>query len=100
MPGRDGGDERAGGGGIRTGRLPVGRGRRVLTQLGRLPADALGQCLDDLAQGCTDEVVGASGGRLAVEHRHHQTKRLGLGEDDRRQPRPAAEPVPAMGSPG
>ena len=37
---------------------------------------------------------------LAVEHRHDQAKRLGLGEDDRRQPRPAPKPVPPMGAAG
>jgi hypothetical protein len=39
-------------------------------------------------------------GRLAVEHRHDQSKCLGFGEDDRRQPRPAPEPVPAIRTPG
>ena len=72
----------------------------MLPQRRRLPADALGQRPDDLGQGGTDEVVDVGGGRLAVEHRHDQPQRLGLGEDDRRQPRPAPEPVSAVGASG
>ena len=100
-PGRDGRDQRAGGGGIGPGQVPVGHGGRVLPQRGRLTADVLRQCSDDLAESRTNRVVGVGvgGGRLAVEHRHDQAESLGLGEDDRRQPRPAAEPVPAIGAP-
>jgi hypothetical protein len=45
-----------------------------------LPADALGQCPNDLAQGRTDGVVDVCGCRLAIEHRHDQAKCLGLRE--------------------
>ena len=73
-------------------------GRRVLAQHGRLPADVLGQCPDDLAQCSADEVVGA--GRLAIQRRHDQVKCLGLREDDRRQPRSAPEPVTTVRATG
>jgi len=56
----------------------------VFSQRRSLPADALGQRPDDLAQGRTDEVVGIGRRRLAIEHSHDQTKCLGFCEDDRR----------------
>jgi hypothetical protein len=40
--------------------VPVGGGRRVLAQRGRLPPDAFRQRLDELDQGGTDQVVGGS----------------------------------------
>ena len=72
----------------------------MLSQRCCLPANAWGQGPDDLAHGRADEVVDICGCRLAVEHGHGQTKRLGLREDDRRQPHPAAEPVPAIRAAG
>jgi hypothetical protein len=50
MLGRDDGDGGAGDGGIRTGRVPVGHGQRVLAQRRRLLSDAPWQRADDLVK--------------------------------------------------
>jgi hypothetical protein len=41
-----------------------------------------------------------SAASVAVEHGHDQAQRLGLGEDDRRQPGPTAQPVSAARAAG
>src|SRR6266700_1168422 len=98
--GCDGGNECARGPGVRARGPAVGRGPGVPAHGGGRPADVLGQRPDDLAQGGADRVAGVRGGVAAVEDGHDQAKRLGGGEDQRRQPDAAAEPVAAVGSPG
>ena len=84
---------------MRPSRILVGGDRRVLSKRGCGAPNALGQRLDELV-GCTRDKVVVGGSWLAVEHRHDQHECLGLREDDRRQPRPASQPIAPMGTPG
>ena len=83
----------------RADRARVGRGAGVPPHDRGLPANVLRQHPDDLAQGRANWIVGVRGGMAAVQHGHDQAKRLGGGEQKRRQPQAAAQPVATVGSP-
>ena len=84
--------------GVRLGRHPLGHRAGGLAQRDRLPGDVGRQHPQDLAERRADGVVGVGDRVLGVERRHHQAERLGRGEDQRRQPQPAPQPVAAVGT--
>ena len=55
-----------------------------------------GQRPDQLAESGAHRVLRIGGGVLPVEDGHHQAERLGGGEHQRRQAKPATDPVAAV----
>ncbi len=91
--------ESAGDGGVRMGGTAVGCRGRVLAQRRCLAADVLRERSDHLVETRADELIGVGGRRMALQHRHDESQRLVLGEDDRRQARPAADLIAAVAAP-